>query len=110
MEYDFGDEPDLAEDFDDGRDTMWYKKSRKHIDSVVVISSDDDKADQSSEWNLNDRPWRDFDVQKRSQWEQMYCHVTDYAMNGDWEITEAYQDEKDKEMIRSVLPANACKR
>lgn len=105
VEYDFSKDVDRGEDEDDGRDTMWYKKSGRTTDDVITISSDDDKDDQIAEWDLNDRPWKHFDQEMRVQWEMMYCHVTDYAMNGDWGVTEDYQHEKDKEMLRWVFAA-----
>lgn len=107
VEYDFRHDHDRGEDEDDGRDTMWYKKSNKlkFTDDVITISSDDDKDDKGDDWDLNDRPWKHFDEKMRREWEMMYCHVTDYAMKGDWAVTEDYQHEKDKEMLRCVPEA-----
>lgn len=102
MEYDFHHDADRGEDEDDGRDTMWYRQSNKTVEDVITISSDDDKEDRSAEWDLTSRPWKDFDMNMRRDWELMYCHVTDYPMNGDWSTTEDYQHEKDKEMLRWV--------
>ena len=49
VEYDFSNDADRGEDEDDGRDTMWYKKSNKITEDVITISSDDDKDEKSNE-------------------------------------------------------------
>lgn len=74
----------------------------KLADDVITISSDDDRDATGNEWE-DRRPWRHFDQQTRYEYEMMYSQLTNYPMDGDWSVTEDYQREKDKEMMRYVL-------
>ncbi len=66
---------------------------------VITISSDDDN-DRAPGWDLTYRPWKHYDKETRFHWEMMYSFVTSYPMHGDWEMTETFQREQDKEMMR----------
>ncbi|EMC94965.1 hypothetical protein BAUCODRAFT_149005 [Baudoinia panamericana UAMH 10762] len=78
--------------------------------SVVSISSDDHEK-YKSEAKPNDdpskaidleRPWRisGFDETARRKFEQMYCQDRLAPLQGNWDLTEDYHREQDKEMLR----------
>lgn len=101
-EYDFSNEPEEHEsDYDDdGQDTETFKKYRSGPVDVITISSDDEVEEYWSP--LNARPWNEMDEKARYTWEIMYCNVTHKAVGGDWNWTEDFQCEKDKQMLRCV--------
>ena len=69
----------------------------------MTISSDDEKETTSSdEWQLEKRPWKDFDANTRYTWEQMYSDLQKTLIKGDVKATELYQQSKDKQMQEFV--------
>ena len=107
-EYDFSNEPDEDDDEeDDGLDTAHYK----YPNGVMPISSDDEDDNNRPEenWQPTIPSWRvhNFSVLARSELENMYCELPDYAMKDstqmlDWDVTEEYIRERDNEMLRYV--------
>ncbi|KAI5369967.1 hypothetical protein Slin15195_G008450 [Septoria linicola] len=91
-EYDFSNDPEYvaeAEEDDQNDDTR----------SVISLSSEPSIGEGAS-YPVDRRPWLKFSESTRKDWETMYSNVTPYAINGDWSRTEAYQREKDHEMLR----------
>lgn len=64
---------------------------------------DDDRKESNAISPPDGRPWKNFGMRARVDWELMYCQIPQEAMKGSWEVTEEYQREKDKEMHKSVL-------
>lgn len=96
-EYDFSDE-ELEED--DGCDTAHYRDPNG---AMMVPDSDDDEPEDS--WQQNYRPWNagdGFTKEARQAWETMFATFVNHPMGPekDWNTTEAYMREKDKEMVR----------
>lgn len=91
-EYDFTNEEGLDDELDENLDD-----DDLDAKSVITLSSE---VSEDSEYSLSERPWKDFNVSMREQWELMYSTVTMHAINGSWETTEDYQREKDAEMVR----------
>ena len=72
---------------------------------MITISDDDENESQEDFWQANHFPWKQpgFTVETRKVWEKMFCNFTNFPMGGnggDWEVTEEYVREKDKEMAR----------
>ena len=101
-EYDFSKELEDEEDEDDGCETATLKNSTE----IITISDDEESQDEVAIFQPDQRPWLQsgFSVEARRQYEVMYSTLTDYPMGRerDWEITEEYMREKDKEMIKYV--------
>lgn len=72
---------------------------------VISINSDDEEKQQREQdptFLILDRPWKvqGFNHDMRHHWETMYCTVQQGQVSQSWDMTEEYQHEKDKEMLR----------
>lgn len=109
-EYEFSNESEFEDDYkDDGLDTKHYKKTvdpdvTLSDDEVITISSDsEEKDDQKSEQRISLRPWVVFTMEARAEYEKSLCSFLDQPLQNDWQKSEDYMREKDKEMQRRVM-------
>lgn len=100
IEYDFSNEKEMS----DEDDVAEGDQSGIFIDitqDVIMISSDDEGADKEN-FEPDDRPWMSMTREQRYQWESMYCLYPQRPLHIDWETSELYHEQKDREMERFV--------
>ena len=108
-EYAFTSDDEAQDEEDNEHDTAHYKINGKGGDvlkEAIMISSDDDEAkdneDPSTSFDLTAQSWKNYNASTRRAVEEMYVTIQKKPIGdkGDWDLTEDYQREKDKEMLR----------
>nr|POE65918.1 hypothetical protein CFP56_57608 [Quercus suber] len=94
---------DVASEVEDDTTSDEMVDSDDDTKSVITVSSSPDVPNDAP-FGMSERPWKmvGFTTTMRREWETMYSTLQQTPLAGDWDATEAYQREKDREMLMYI--------